>query len=812
MQKSKFKNYFYLYISIGILIVLLILWGCLSFSYVTATQRQQIKTISGQGVTLQILYPNKLLLGESASEIYFDILVPATYTNNITITLDFPPEIRPVTLTTYTNHLSAQLVFPPAKAFQSQSISVVNAGVGWVEMVKQITGRTNLQADPFTIDIKIAGIWAGAFRQVLTNAVSERNPLVLAIIATAISAQFMFTFFAKAREEHERFENEQRAKAEKMRDIIKEHLRNGNKTGAKYVLEDLQTYSLADYLSPRERKWLESLLALANKELSSKNDFNQINEILSVWGMEVAGALIAIDQLPEHDTDYQNLLRSLSIKELNDPVLGNKIGELLRKITPLSDYRTDRLPFGLDQRIEGFSKSSFSSLELLPGTQKSNPFLDSKIEREWLVFRSELTNIIFEGAPIKDLLNKIKSNQQNNLIYGRSGCGRTTLAIAYHEFLKTDQDLPYIIYFPDQPEEEKLKFAMAIDLFEYVKRKSVLLLRLNPSKKKLLVAVLLQFLSPLYLEQELEKTIEELDKNQNGQDEVARKRSQIGKTQLEFIQTLIPTHGALFLPPAQVGLSVRLYNRLRDTLSKLEEFHSDEQLRSLFVVDTLSLWQNQLPTASSIIQRVELTINLMYQRFDKDNQRALKLLLKQLRDKRHSDDGLYSELSQLMIALDNVPLPTSLHGNEWVPSLVRIFEWFGFIGVHLIIDAPQESMPNLKQLNPTLAVWREQGIQTTLLVEQAVYDELQLDFPGFYVSELNWPKDQLQQMLNYRVKQIMGTPETAQELFVPPELYSCYLDKSQNNPGQFIALWNRALLKQKNWDNWMTTSPNDLEG
>lgn len=95
------------------------------------------------------------------------------------------------------------------------------------------------------------------------------------------------------------------------------------------------------------------------------------------------------------------------------------------------------------------------------------------------------------------------------------------------------------------------------------------------------------------------------------------------------------------------GLPATLLADLRQTLMDCGEFVDDRTLRAVFVDDRIGLWQNAIPQAGGVAERVDRVIAVLQGQENNRRQRALFLLVQVLRDKRERAEGLYGRLDRL---------------------------------------------------------------------------------------------------------------------------------------------------------------------
>lgn len=106
-------------------------------------------------------------------------------------------------------------------------------------------------------------------------------------------------------------------------------------------------------------------------------------------------------------------------------------------------------------------------------------------------------------------------------------------------------------------------------------------------------------------------------------------------------------------PSRNSGLPTSTLVRLRQILSRCDEFSSHAQLRALFVDESLRPWQNGLPEADSIGARVALTIDYLHTKKRTGSEYGLPLLLKAMLHHYDHDDERFHALHEMYSQLAN---------------------------------------------------------------------------------------------------------------------------------------------------------------
>jgi V8-like Glu-specific endopeptidase len=134
------------------------------------------------------------------------------------------------------------------------------------------------------------------------------------------------------------------------------------------------------------------------------------------------------------------------------------------------------------------------------------------------------------------------------------------------------------------------------------------------------------------------------------------------------------------------GIPKALLRPLRQTLTNCDEFRSQRQLSSLFIIDELSPWKSSLPEAESLNERVNLTISYLADKRTKSGENVLALFLKVLADAYDSEDERHELLASLTDQMEWMssrparPEPQSLEANLadgqkiWIEDVERMLE------------------------------------------------------------------------------------------------------------------------------------------
>jgi len=95
------------------------------------------------------------------------------------------------------------------------------------------------------------------------------------------------------------------------------------------------------------------------------------------------------------------------------------------------------------------------------------------------------------------------------------------------------------------------------------------------------------------------------------------------------------------------GLPSEFYKRCQEVLRGCAEFRSDESLRAAFVTQELRPFQDSLPSATSVPDRVGRCLDFLLDRRLSDGRPVLPLFLAALRDRYRAGDALRDEIEAL---------------------------------------------------------------------------------------------------------------------------------------------------------------------
>ena len=129
----------------------------------------------------------------------------------------------------------------------------------------------------------------------------------------------------------------------------------------------------------------------------------------------------------------------------------------------------------------------------------------------------------------------------------------------------------------------------------------------------------------------------------------------------------------------EMGIPSNLLGKIRKTISDCAPIDSDQDLRALFVEDTLRPWKDRLPEVNSRQLRVDHLVNFLWDQRDDDGERILIHFLRTLHQRAPANTQCARELATLLELLgteipDSVPqVAHPMSYEDFVKKLRRIF-------------------------------------------------------------------------------------------------------------------------------------------
>ncbi|MBN2394513.1 MAG: hypothetical protein JXR84_27520 [Anaerolineae bacterium] len=115
-----------------------------------------------------------------------------------------------------------------------------------------------------------------------------------------------------------------------------------------------------------------------------------------------------------------------------------------------------------------------------------------------------------------------------------------------------------------------------------------------------------------------------------------------------------------------------LYNQLRGVLSSCGPFSTDRELQAVFVDSRIGPWRENVPQASSRMERVEALVNFLCDKHDARGENALILFLSVLKDRAHSGDACHQHLANLVDDLRSSASPADASNPHSNPNAATI--------------------------------------------------------------------------------------------------------------------------------------------
>ena len=119
------------------------------------------------------------------------------------------------------------------------------------------------------------------------------------------------------------------------------------------------------------------------------------------------------------------------------------------------------------------------------------------------------------------------------------------------------------------------------------------------------------------------------------------------------------------------GIPGNILIRLRDTLSRCDEFESNEKLAAVFIDDRISNWRHSVPQSTDLQTRVDALIKYLFDVRNSKGKSGLVLFLYALRDRKVYSGELEQQLKELIADLESIkqqPLQSAnspLYFSDW---------------------------------------------------------------------------------------------------------------------------------------------------
>lgn len=126
-------------------------------------------------------------------------------------------------------------------------------------------------------------------------------------------------------------------------------------------------------------------------------------------------------------------------------------------------------------------------------------------------------------------------------------------------------------------------------------------------------------------------------------------------------------------------MPIHLYNHLQQILVNCDPFNNDRTLRNIFADGRINEWQEHLPKADTIADRVDMTVSTLYSRRGADGQNALVSLLEVLQERISSEDRHHHHLSRLADELRQLTANTDGAAPEILTFMTQNSEMLGLV-------------------------------------------------------------------------------------------------------------------------------------
>jgi hypothetical protein len=123
--------------------------------------------------------------------------------------------------------------------------------------------------------------------------------------------------------------------------------------------------------------------------------------------------------------------------------------------------------------------------------------------------------------------------------------------------------------------------------------------------------------------------------------------------------------------PTTEGIPGSILLRLRDTLSRCDEFENNEKLAAVFIDDRISNWRYSVPQPTDLQTRVDALIGYLFDVRNSKGESGLVLFLYTLRDRKVSSGELEQQLTTLIADLEPIkrqspqPANSPLYFSDW---------------------------------------------------------------------------------------------------------------------------------------------------
>lgn len=484
-------------------------------------------------VSIEIIYPTKLFLGDEPSELRINVLPNKITSLTQTMTLRFRFPVGVIVSGTHSdiNDNMALVNFPPSNGPQHASLLLASAGLPHSarQLGKKCGQETaDEESNPnimcFSYDVESPS--QASWRKFWVEAISDKAPILLiAALLAPILLQIVNLYQRQRGQElkiserrnqldQKRLERERAqthllrtAEARTLSDTVKRHLQNVDARAARTTLQALRDQKIEHWLPSQDLEWLEWLTGVADNGLDTSNPAHSLTNpetcarIQAEWPNELAGAYVcAMKKTVDTNNvaeDIRRLLGQFPLDHIARPALRDQYCQQWNKIqeialqdlpqtnTPKSSEPTTSLLYDKEARL----RKRIPKV-LLP---------HGRAEWEETTLFGEQRAFFWPRHPIH---GKITDTPGNQFVYGSSGCGRTALALAlfYGKFGFTDR---LRVYVPLGKGTDTgwitIRRRWAEMLLNYMCDKATRLFLLSEGQRFLLANVLVQALSSSYV-------------------------------------------------------------------------------------------------------------------------------------------------------------------------------------------------------------------------------------------------------------------------------------------------------------------------
>lgn len=544
------------------------------------------------GVELEVTYPQQLRLNAEPGEMVVGLRVgeTAVFTPPLTITLNTPPSIA-ISGTFQGKHTFTEGNGAPV------AFLLVNTAVLPLRQRQTITLTqvlTTTPTTPLTIDVEAPR--TAAWREFILGTISDKSPLLLTLAALLPIVTLVLQYVQKQEErelaELEQQQDRRKAAFDQQVKHFYRYLVQVNREGVQDAWQQITQSPLKHTLSFQEQERIECLANLATDRITQPDEETKtrIQANWNEWTAELIGALLCAEHTVKAQAAfYQPILHDVPLEKVADLSLRNQFIRLWRKIDSfdLQANTQDVIP-----QHDTLQESPLDHLPNLRKFLKRDPFLHMQAEDE------ETSLLEQEGFwfkhPVCATVDKAVHVQ---MVYGPSGCGRTTLA----KFLAhPNSQVPSSYFWHYEQLHENLtdfsglRYSLAQRLLHYTTSKPTLLQSVQESQRQILADILVQALTKRTVLAQVETTLD----GEVWTKQVAKDQKpiwlKVGITQLALLaQSIETTPDALWMTDTQwMNNLVRAFNLFNFSgVRLLLDCEPDAVEGIILYIPTLQKWQ-----------------------------------------------------------------------------------------------------------------------------------------------------------------------------------------------------------------------------